>query len=73
MQAQSGAPKLTLHQAVELGLIEYFAFPEALKGKCQAFTQADPTALRASGYEEDFQTVEQGTASYVRWLLAQPQ
>jgi ADP-L-glycero-D-manno-heptose 6-epimerase len=73
MQAQSGAPKLTLQQAVERGRIEYVAFPEALKGKYQAFTQADLTALRASGYEGAFQTVEQGTASYVGWLLAQPQ
>jgi ADP-L-glycero-D-manno-heptose 6-epimerase len=73
MQAHAGGPPLTLAQAVERGLIEYVAFPEALKGKYQAFTQADLAALRGAGYEAPFQAVEQGTASYVRWLLAQPQ
>jgi ADP-L-glycero-D-manno-heptose 6-epimerase len=29
--------------------------------------------VASTGYKEAFQTVEQGTASYVRWLLAQPQ
>jgi ADP-L-glycero-D-manno-heptose 6-epimerase len=73
MQAQTGAAKLTLPEAVARGLIDYVAFPAALKGKYQAFTQADPSALRAAGYEAAFLTVEQGTASYVDWLLAQPQ
>jgi len=73
MQAQARSELLTLAQAVEHGFIEYVAFPEALKGKYQAFTQADLTALRTVGYDAPFQTVEQGTAGYVRWLLAQPQ
>jgi ADP-L-glycero-D-manno-heptose 6-epimerase len=73
MQAQTGAAKLTLPEAVARGLIDYVAFPAALKGKYQAFTQADPSALRTAGYEAAFLTVEQGTASYVDWLLAQPQ
>ena len=73
MQSKSAPNKLTLAQAVERGLIEYVAFPEALKGKYQAFTQADLTNLRAAGYEQPFQTVEQGTTRYVDWLLAQPQ
>jgi ADP-L-glycero-D-manno-heptose 6-epimerase len=72
MQAQGGA-KLSLQEATDRGLIEYVAFPEALKGKYQAFTQADPGGLRKAGYENAFQTVEQGTARYVDWLLAQPQ
>ena len=73
MQSQSGASLLTLSQAVTQGRVEYVSFPEALKGKYQAFTQADLNALRAAGYGEAFQTVEQGTASYVNWLLTQPQ
>jgi ADP-L-glycero-D-manno-heptose 6-epimerase len=73
MQAKSGGPQLTLAQAIGRGLIEYIAFPDALKGKYQAYTQADLTALRAAGYGEAFQSVEQGTASYVNWLLEQPQ
>ena len=72
MQAPGG-PKLSLPEATGRGLIEYVAFPEALKGKYQAFTQADPGGLRKAGYENPFLTVEQGTASYVDWLLAQPQ
>jgi hypothetical protein len=32
---------------------------------------ADLTQLRAAGCNVSFQAVEQGTASYVRWLLAQ--
>jgi ADP-L-glycero-D-manno-heptose 6-epimerase len=52
-----------------MGLVEYIPFPDALRGKYQAFTQADVTRLRAAGYQAPMQTVEQGTASYVRWLL----
>ena len=59
----------TLEEAVAKGLIEYIDFPEALKGKYQAFTQADLTALREKGgYEGAFRTVQQGTASYMEYL-----
>jgi len=67
-QAQ-GHSSLDLKAAVEQRLIEYIAFPEALKGKYQAFTQADTTRLRASGFNKPMQTVEQGTAAYMQWLL----
>jgi ADP-L-glycero-D-manno-heptose 6-epimerase len=73
MQARSGAAPLTLAQAVGRGLIEYVAFPDALKGKYQAYTQADPDALRSAGYAEPFQTVAEGTSRYVAWLLARPE
>ena len=73
MQAQSKSAKLTLSEAVARGFIEYVPFPDALKGKYQAFTEADPAGLRKAGYEDAFQTVEQGTASYIGWLLVQPQ
>jgi len=73
IEAKSGGARLTLREAVARGLIEYVAFPEALKGKYQAFTQADLAHLQAAGYEQPFQTVEQGTSTYVQWLLAQPQ
>jgi ADP-L-glycero-D-manno-heptose 6-epimerase len=71
LRATQKEAALTLAQAVRMNLIEYVAFPEALRGKYQAFTQADITRLRAAGYEAPMQTVEQGTASYVRWLLEQ--
>jgi ADP-L-glycero-D-manno-heptose 6-epimerase len=67
-RAQRGEGELTLETMVTQGLIEYVAFPEALKGKYQAFTQADLTRLRAAGYSDEFATVEQGVGQYVEWL-----
>jgi len=69
LREQEGHPPLALEQAVNQGLIEYIAFPDALRGKYQAYTQADLRQLRAAGYEGAFQTVEHGTAGYMRWLL----
>lgn len=69
LRATRNEPALSLAQAVRMELIEYIPFPEALRGKYQAFTQADVTRLRGAGYAAPMQTVEQGTASYVRWLL----
>jgi ADP-L-glycero-D-manno-heptose 6-epimerase len=43
-------------------------FPDDLKGKYQAFTQADLTRLRAAGYPAPFRTLEDGVADYVRVL-----
>lgn len=70
LRASQGAPELQLSEAVSQGLIEYVAFPEALRGKYQAFTQADIGLLRASGYAEPMLNVQQGTRAYVNWLLA---
>ena len=47
------------------GSIEYIAFPDHLRGRYQSFTQADISALRATGYEKDFHTVEQGVKAYL--------
>jgi ADP-L-glycero-D-manno-heptose 6-epimerase len=69
LRAARGEQPLPLAGAVAQRLIEYVPFPDALRGKYQAFTQADITRLRASGYGAPMQTVEHGTASYVRWLL----
>jgi ADP-L-glycero-D-manno-heptose 6-epimerase len=63
-----GEPPLGLQAQVEQGLIEYVPFPEALKGKYQSFTQADPTKLREVGCEHVFATVQEGVAAYVEWL-----
>jgi len=67
----TGKSGLSVAQAVNDGLIEYVPFPDALRGKYQALTQADLTRLRATGYAREFLPVEQGTARYVRWLLAE--
>ena len=67
-----GESELSLEQLVSQGLIEYVPFPEALKGKYQAYTQADLSRLRAAGYEAGFHTVEQGVSKYVEWLNDHP-
>ena len=59
------------HSLIELegkGKIEFVPFPDSLKGKYQAFTQADTSALRAIGYEQDFMTVRQGVERYHTYL-----
>ncbi|MBA3354235.1 MAG: ADP-glyceromanno-heptose 6-epimerase [Blastocatellia bacterium] len=63
---------LTLEGAVQQGLIEYVAFPSALKKQYQSSTQADLTQLRAAGCDIDFSSVQAGTARYVEWLLKKP-
>lgn len=50
------------------GSIEYIPFPDKLKGRYQAFTQADLTNLRAAGYDKSFKTVAEGVAGYMEWL-----
>ncbi len=65
----AGKQKLEQAQMQQQGLIEYIAFPDALKGKYQSFTQADISALRKAGYKKEFLTVEQGVGRYVEQLL----
>lgn len=44
--------------------IEYIPFPDALKGKYQAFTRADLTLLRQTGYAGKFTPLEDGVKIY---------
>ncbi|WP_126445301.1 ADP-glyceromanno-heptose 6-epimerase [Sulfuricystis multivorans] len=67
-RALEGEPPLSLAQMVDAGIVEYIAFPEALKGKYQSFTQADISALREAGYTEPFRDVAQGVREYVSYL-----
>ena len=60
-----GEASLTLADMRSRGVIEYIAFPEALKGKYQSFTEADVSQLRQAGYDVPFATVEEGVAQYV--------
>ena len=62
---------LSLDKALALDLIDYIAFPSALVGKYQCYTQADLTALRAAGCDLQFADVATGVASYMGWLAAQ--
>jgi len=67
---EQGQAPLSLVEQVAEGLIEYVAFPDALKGKYQSFTQADTTRLREAGYEAHFLSVEEGVGRYCDWLAA---
>ena len=67
-RALDGKAALTLDEMKAHDLISYIAFPDALKGKYQSFTQADLTNLRSVGYAADFFTVEEGVSSYIPWL-----
>jgi len=58
----------SLKEAVNDGLIKYIDFPEALKGKYQAYTQANLEKLRAAGCDVQFHSVEEGTAEYMHYL-----
>ena len=50
------------------GRIEYVPFPPGLRGSYQSNTQADISALRASGCDVPFLTVEQGVSRYLKEL-----
>ena len=62
-------PELSLQDAVDCGELEYIPFPEALKGKYQAFTEANLTQLRHGGCDVRFRTVQEGTRDYMEYLL----
>ena len=66
-----GEVALSLQDMVSTGFVEYVAFPEALVGKYQCFTQADLAALRATGCDHRFASVAEGVEQYVAWLSAQ--
>jgi len=69
LRQAEGKPALTLDDMRREKLVEYIAFPEALRGKYQSFTQADMSALRKAGYKKPFLTVEEGVDRYMRQLL----
>jgi ADP-L-glycero-D-manno-heptose 6-epimerase len=58
----------TLIELENKGVIQSTPFPDALKGKYQAFTQADTTALRAIGFEKTFTPLAEGIRSYYDFL-----
>lgn len=63
--------QLTADDAAAAGLIDYVAFPDALRGKYQCFTQADLSALREAGCQHQFADVQTGVARYMDWMKAQ--
>jgi ADP-L-glycero-D-manno-heptose 6-epimerase len=69
LDGEEALPFVELHRR---GAIEYIAFPPALAGKYQSFTQADLARLRAAGYAAPMLPVEEGVARCVKALLASP-
>jgi ADP-L-glycero-D-manno-heptose 6-epimerase len=69
-RALAGEAALPLSELLRQGFIEYIAFPDALRGKYQSFTEADLSRLRAEGYDAPFADVEEGVSRYVNWLAA---
>jgi ADP-L-glycero-D-manno-heptose 6-epimerase len=65
----AGQPALSRAELLAQGAIQYVAFPDALKGKYQSFTEADLTALRGTGYTAPFLTVAEGVERYVAALV----
>lgn len=70
LRSQRGEAELSLHAMAAAGLIEYVAFPDALRGKYQCYTQADLTALRMAGCQHEFADVHSGVSRYMQSLLA---
>jgi ADP-L-glycero-D-manno-heptose 6-epimerase len=65
-----GESALSLEGLRQAGAIEYIPFPPQLVGKYQSFTQADVSALRGTGYDRPFLTVEEGVGRYVGARMA---
>ena len=49
-------------------LIEYIPFPPQLAPKYQSYTEADMAPLRATGFAQEFLSVQQGVAAYAKEL-----
>ena len=52
------------------GTIEYIPFPPELLVAYQSHTQADPAALRATGCDVEFRSIDDGVPIYLDWLNA---
>jgi ADP-L-glycero-D-manno-heptose 6-epimerase len=61
----------TLQELVSNGEIAYVPFPDALRGKYQCYTQADVSALRRTGCDVQFASVEDGVQKYADWLATE--
>ena len=70
-RALNNEAALPLDALVKHGLVEYIAFPEALVGKYQSFTQADLGQLRGTGCDHAFADVAAGVRAYAAWLAKQ--
>ena len=70
MRAMQGESALSLASMASQGLVEYIPFPDALRGKYQCYTQADLTALRATGCDHLFADVATVVTAYAQHLAS---
>ncbi len=70
MRRLRGEAALPLADIAQQSLVEYVPFPDALRGKYQCYTQADLSALRATGCNHAFADVQTGVSRYVDWLAS---
>ena len=66
-----GEAPTSLAEAIRDREISYIQMPDALHGKYQSYTQANPKKLRGTGYAEEFLDIEQGVGNYVDELWGQ--
>jgi len=65
---KSGESSVTLEDAVSADQISYIPMPVALEGKYQSYTRADLENLRNTGYDREFDNVDQGVDKYMAIL-----
>jgi ADP-L-glycero-D-manno-heptose 6-epimerase len=68
LRERQGQSALPLTEIATQGLVEYIEFPAALRGKYQCYTQADLSALRATGCDHPFVDVQTGVSRYIQKL-----
>jgi len=66
----AGEAPLTLAELLRQRAIEYIPFPAGLADQYQNYTQADLTALRASGYGAPMRSAENAVPHYVESLIS---
>lgn len=71
LRERQGESSLALNEIAAQGLVEYIEFPAALRGKYQCYTQADLSALRATGCDHTFVDVQTGVSRYIQRLAEQ--
>ena len=71
LRSSQNEAALSIDEATRGGLIDYIAFPPALVGKYQSYTQADLSTLRAAGCGHTFADVQTGVSAYMVWLGSQ--
>ena len=71
LRSSQNEAALSIDEATRGGLIDYIAFPPALVGKYQSYTQADLSTLRAAGCGHTFADVQTGVSAYMAWLGSQ--